>query len=149
MNGAPIHHAGLIAVRRRQAWRGVLITGQSGSGKSHLAMKALRAGWRLVADDRVLIWQDQGRVYGRAPQILGGLIEVRGLGVIAAPTPVLGYCQIALVAQMTPPGALERWPEPKTETLAGQTISALELDPFGDLSTQILEHALEHVCVGE
>src|SRR3954468_23707618 len=77
-----IVHAGLIARRSGGPWRGVLIEGPSGSGKSDLALRALEAGFRLVADDRVVLWASEGRLFGRAPETLFGLIEVRGLDVI-------------------------------------------------------------------
>ena len=48
-------------------WRGALIEGPSGAGKSDLALRALDAGFRLVADDRVVVWTSGGRLFGRAP----------------------------------------------------------------------------------
>ena len=60
-----IRHAGLIARRMGGVWRGVLIEGPSGAGKSDLALRALDQGFRLVADDRVVVWTDAGRLgYG-------------------------------------------------------------------------------------
>ena len=50
-----IVHAGLVALRHGGLWRGALITGPSGSGKSDLALRCLEHGFRLVADDRVLL----------------------------------------------------------------------------------------------
>ena len=49
-----IAHAGLLAQRIGGRWKGALIEGPSGAGKSDLALKALDAGFRLVADDRVM-----------------------------------------------------------------------------------------------
>src|SRR5581483_2217647 len=76
-----IHHAGLLAKWAEGHWNGVLIEGDSGSGKSDLALRALDEGWALVADDRTLLWACEGRLYGRAPDPIAGLIEARGLGV--------------------------------------------------------------------
>ena len=45
-------HAGLIALYDAGGWKGVLIEGASGSGKSDLALRCLGRGFRLVADDR-------------------------------------------------------------------------------------------------
>ena len=76
-----ILHAGLVARFDARRWRGVLIEGASGAGKSDLSLRLLERGWSLVADDRCLVWTCNGRVYGRAADALKGLIEARGLGV--------------------------------------------------------------------
>lgn len=102
-----IAHAGLVARRLGGRWRGALIEGPSGAGKSDLALRALGEGFRLVADDRVVLWISEGRLFGRAPDVLAGLIEVRGLDV--AREPALPFCEVVLVAG---PGAPERLPEP-------------------------------------
>ena len=87
-----IRHAGLVALRLGGSWQGVLIEGPSGSGKSDLALRAIEAGFRLVADDRVLVWTSEGRNYGRAPDALAGLLESRGAGVLpAAAIPLLRH----------------------------------------------------------
>lgn len=62
---------------------GVLITGESGIGKSETALELVQRGHRLVADDRVeLYMMDESRIIGEAPEILRHLIEIRGVGVI-------------------------------------------------------------------
>jgi HPr kinase/phosphorylase len=62
---------------------GVLITGESGSGKSELALELITRGHRLVADDApefTLIAPDV--IDGSCPEILQDLLEVRGLGIL-------------------------------------------------------------------
>ena len=62
---------------------GVMITGESGIGKSETALELIERGHRLVADDRVeLYMMDESRIIGEAPEILRHLIEIRGVGVI-------------------------------------------------------------------
>ncbi|PWG53406.1 HPr kinase/phosphorylase [Ligilactobacillus salivarius] len=62
---------------------GVLITGDSGVGKSETALELIKRGHRLIADDRVEVWQqDEQTVVGEAPQILRHLLEIRGIGII-------------------------------------------------------------------
>ena len=132
-----IRHAGLIARRVDGRWRGVLIEGASGSGKSDLALRALDQGFRLVADDRVLLWSRDGRLFGRAPDTLHGLIEVRGLDVLAVePVP---FCEIGLVAR---PGSPERIPDPATETILGVETPLLAVDPFESSAPAKLSRAL-------
>jgi serine kinase of HPr protein (carbohydrate metabolism regulator) len=118
-----IRHAGLLAARVGGHWRGVLVEGASGAGKSDLALRALAAGMmRLVADDRTLVWAVGGRLYGRAPEPLAGLLEVRGLDIVRETA--LPFCEIVLVAR---PGAPERLPEPQTETVLGVCVPLIEL----------------------
>ncbi|WP_373747866.1 HPr(Ser) kinase/phosphatase, partial [Weissella soli] len=62
---------------------GVLITGDSGVGKSETALELIQRGHRLIADDRVDIYQqDEERLVGEAPAILKNLMELRGVGII-------------------------------------------------------------------
>ncbi|MDR6627606.1 HPr kinase/phosphorylase [Caulobacter segnis] len=122
-------HAGLIARRQNGFWRGALIEGPSGVGKSDLALRALEHGFRLVADDRVIVFTAGGRLHGKAPEPLAGLIEVRGLGVIAAASP-LPVCEIVvLIRCVEAPEAVERLPEPRAETVAGISLPLFDLWP--------------------
>lgn len=62
---------------------GVLITGESGSGKSELALELITRGHRLVADDAPEFTQIAPDVLdGTCPDMLQDLLEVRGLGVL-------------------------------------------------------------------
>jgi serine kinase of HPr protein (carbohydrate metabolism regulator) len=123
-----IVHAGLIARRLDGRWRGALIEGPSGAGKSDLALRALDHGFRLVADDRVILWTCAGRLFGRAPAPLAGLMEVRGQGVVAEAA--LAFGEVALVVE---PGTPERLPEAKTVERLGLQLPSLTL-PYGEAS---------------
>ncbi|GIX35467.1 MAG: HPr kinase/phosphorylase [Lysobacteraceae bacterium] len=62
---------------------GVLLTGDSGVGKSELALELISRGHRLVADDAPEFTQIAPDVIdGTCPELLQDLLEVRGLGVI-------------------------------------------------------------------
>ena len=62
---------------------GVLITGESGSGKSELALELVTRGHRLVADDAPEFTQIAPDVLdGTCPEMLQDLLELRGLGVL-------------------------------------------------------------------
>ncbi|AEV94833.1 HPr(Ser) kinase/phosphatase [Pediococcus claussenii] len=62
---------------------GVLITGDSGIGKSETALDLIKRGHRLIADDRVDVYQqDEQTLVGEAPKILQHLLEIRGVGII-------------------------------------------------------------------
>jgi len=62
--------------------KGVLITGQSGIGKSELALDLIKRGHMLVADDRVDIINLHQELRAKAPDVLKGMLEIRGLGVV-------------------------------------------------------------------
>ena len=121
-----ILHAGLITRRtgRDGAWRGVLIQGPSGAGKSDLMLRALDAGYRLVADDRVLLWTSGGGLFGRAPDTLRDLIEVNGVDI--ARITALPLSPVALVVRC---GAPERMPDPSFVEHLGVRLPLVELDP--------------------
>ncbi|MBQ6654390.1 MAG: HPr(Ser) kinase/phosphatase [Erysipelotrichaceae bacterium] len=62
--------------------RGVLIRGDSGLGKSEIALELIKRGHILVADDRVDIYRVHNSITGEAPEILRNLLEIRGVGII-------------------------------------------------------------------
>ena len=62
---------------------GILITGDSGIGKSETAIELVKRGHRLVADDAVEITKiSSSELTGEAPDVLRHYIELRGIGVI-------------------------------------------------------------------
>jgi serine kinase of HPr protein (carbohydrate metabolism regulator) len=123
-----ILHAGLIALRQDGLWRGALIEGPSGVGKSDLALRALDAGFRLVADDRVMVFASGDRPYGKPPETLAGLLEVRGLGVIDAAT--LPFCEIVLrIRCVDDPAAVARMPDPHFAAVMGVSVPVFDLWP--------------------
>jgi HPr kinase/phosphorylase len=62
---------------------GVLITGESGVGKSELALELISRGSGLVADDVVELYHISPRTLeGRSPKLLIDFLEVRGLGML-------------------------------------------------------------------
>ena len=74
-------HASCIAIARQ----GVLILGDSGAGKSDLALRLIDDGARLVSDDRTELYVSRGLLHARAPKTIAGLLEVRGLGIVKLP----------------------------------------------------------------
>jgi len=78
---ASLVHGSCVALRAN----GVLLLGDSGNGKSDLALRLIHEGWRLVADDRTMLSLAKGAIAASAPATIQGLLEVRGLGIIALP----------------------------------------------------------------
>jgi HPr kinase/phosphorylase len=62
---------------------GVLLTGESGLGKSELGLELISRGHGLVADDAVDLFRvSQTAIDGRCPDLLLNLLEVRGIGLL-------------------------------------------------------------------
>ena len=61
---------------------GVMITGDSGVGKSEAAIELIMRGHRLVADDAVELRRISNQLIGTAPEVIRHYIELRGIGVI-------------------------------------------------------------------
>ncbi|HVV68778.1 MAG TPA: hypothetical protein VHE99_07090 [Gammaproteobacteria bacterium] len=61
---------------------GTLLTGESGVGKSELALALINRGHQLIADDAVEFFSDNDDwLTGRAPEALKNLLEIRGIGI--------------------------------------------------------------------
>ena len=61
---------------------GVMITGDSGIGKSEVAIELIMRGHRLVADDAVELRMVSNQLIGTAPEVIRHYIELRGIGVL-------------------------------------------------------------------
>lgn len=92
-------HASCVAI----AGKGVLLLGPSGAGKSDLALRLIDGGARLVADDRTQLTVKGDALWASAPAAIRGLIEIRGVGIVALP-PLAG-ARIHLVVRLGAEGA--------------------------------------------
>ena len=72
-------HASCVAA----GFGSVLIRGSAGSGKSALALSLMALGGRLVADDRTIVELSDGWPCAFAPGTIRGLVESRGVGLLA------------------------------------------------------------------
>lgn len=111
----------------------MLLLGPPGSGKSDLALRLLERGFDLVADDQVIV--EDGFV--RCPDVLAGLLEVRGLGVMRLP--FLASARLALVAELSPDST--RLPEPARHPALG--VPVIQIDPAGASAPARLSLALD------
>jgi HPr kinase/phosphorylase len=93
---------------------GVLITGESGLGKSELGLELISRGNGLVADDSVDLYRiNQGTIEGRCPDLLQNLLEVRGIGLldiraIFGETAVRRKMRLKLIVHLVRKETLER-----------------------------------------
>ena len=123
--------------------KAVLIRGASGSGKSRLAFALIEAGRtgalpfaRLIGDDRVHVEARHGRLLVRPAQELGGLIEIRGLGIRRLPFEPLAVA--GLVVDLGAPGARLPGPEEATVTVQGITLPRLAVAAADEALPSIL-----------
>ena len=120
----------------------LLLRGPSGAGKSALALRLIHeAGAELIADDQTLLHVDDvGRLIASAPDTIKGKIEARGVGILDAPT--VERAPVALVVDLVAPAAVERIPDPPTESLLGVEIPRATLDPNDPAAVSKLALAL-------
>lgn len=104
---------------------GLLLRGPSGCGKSTLARALLDGGKaRLVGDDRVLLSSAHGRVIARGHPAVAGLIELRGIGPLAAARTAEAAVLRLLVDLGRDDG---RCPEPQVERVLGVPLPRLSI----------------------
>lgn len=93
---------------------GVLLTGESGLGKSELGLELISRGHGLVADDAVDLFRvSQTSLEGRCPELLMNLLEVRGIGLldikaIFGETAVRRKMRLKLIVHLVRKETLER-----------------------------------------
>jgi HPr kinase/phosphorylase len=121
---SPTIHATAVALGGRAA----LILGDSGSGKSDLALRLIDAGWMLVADDRVVLSRRSESLVAAPPKNLAGLIEARGIGLCRVP--FLAEAEVALAVQLVGAEAVERVPEASFQTFMGISIPLINIVSF-------------------
>lgn len=115
---------------------GVLILGPPGSGKSELALQLIDQpgcgtggeplAARLVADDQVVVRRRQGRLIASPPAPLAGLMEVRGLGILAVDHEP--QAELRLIVRLTDAKDIDRLPEPGHSVLLGLELPEIALD---------------------
>ncbi len=141
-----IVHATSIARLIAREWRTALLLGPSGAGKSDLALRALGAGWRLVADDYTLVWPCAGRLWGRAPDSLPDFIEARGAGLL--PVERLVFAPVELAVHCGP-GPVERVPESGEHAVfEGVSVPVLHLNPLESSALAKLDRVLSTRALG-
>ena len=100
---------------------GVLITGNSGVGKSEAALELLKRGHRLVADDAVDIRRvSAGRLVGQAPEMVRNFMEIRGIGIINVAT-LFGIGSVMQSKSIDMVVHLEHWQQDKEYDRLGLT----------------------------
>ncbi len=144
-------HASCVAVGSH----GILMRGASGSGKSTLCLqlidgegyglgrKTLRA--RLVADDQVELFPRKGKLVARPPASLAGLIEIRGVGILA--TTYKKSVILKLVVDLLPPTQVERLPDQSDQQteIEGIKLPRIAIAAGNPAAAAIVRSALQYL----
>ncbi len=129
---------------------GVLITGESGLGKSELALELISRGHGLVADDAVELSRTAPNlIEGQCPPLLQNLLEVRGLGLldirtIFGETSVRRKMNLKLIVHLlrSTPDNFERLPiQQQTQNVLGVEIKQVMLQVAAGRNLAVLVEA--------
>ena len=100
---------------------GVLITGESGVGKSEAALELIKRGHQLVADDVVDVCKvNDDRLVGESPATIRHFMEIRGIGIIDIKT-MYGIGSVMMSKTVDLVIHLEHWKEKKSYDRLGLT----------------------------
>jgi serine kinase of HPr protein (carbohydrate metabolism regulator) len=146
----PVHlHASCV----RLGGVGVLLLGPPGSGKSDLVLRLLDQPGsgisgnlrpaELVADDRVVVRIEAGRIVAAPPPRLAGRLEIRGLGIVG-----LRHCgevALGLAVRLAPSAEVERLPDAAQSrfTILGLTLPMIGVDPASASAPARIRAALD------
>lgn len=126
--------------------RAVLIEGESGAGKSDLALRLIDRGATLISDDYTLLQRAGRDLIASPPDTIAGQIEVRGLGVL--PMQYVEKIAVALLVRLT--DAPERLPlEEEVRRIAGVDIREVAIDARTASAAIKVELALRHLTGGK
>ncbi|OOG54835.1 MULTISPECIES: HPr(Ser) kinase/phosphatase [Comamonadaceae] len=131
---------------------GVMITGESGLGKSELGLELISRGNGLVADDAVELDRiNQTTIEGRCPELLQNLLEVRGIGLldiraIFGETAVRRKMRLKLIVHLVRSETLERdyerMPfEPLTQDVLGVPVRKVVIQVVAGRNIAVLVEA--------
>lgn len=131
---------------------GVMITGESGLGKSELGLELISRGNGLVADDAVDLFRiNQNTIEGKCPELLQNLLEVRGIGLldiraIFGETAVRRKMRLRLIVHLVRKETLERdyerMPsEPLTQDVLGVPVRKVVIQVVAGRNIAVLVEA--------
>ena len=107
--------------------RGASIIGESGSGKSSLAIKLIALGADLVSDDQTLLELADDKIFLSKPRRVPCAIEARGIGLIAIPSIKKSelFCFVKLIDK-----PIERLPPLNDQICFGKSIRLIHFNPI-------------------
>ena len=116
--------------------KGILIIGNSGAGKSDLALRLImNKNAILVADDRTDVENVDGIIKVSCPKNIQGKLEVRGIGIVEFP--FLSSAELKLVVQLVSDNEeIERLPLPEYKEILGVKIPLIKIHPFSSSAAE-------------
>ncbi|MBR1948310.1 MAG: HPr kinase/phosphatase C-terminal domain-containing protein [Alphaproteobacteria bacterium] len=108
--------------------KGILLLGDSGAGKSDLALRLITLfSASLVSDDRTDVVRISDKIKAKAPDVLKGLLEVRGVGIVNFE--YMEETTVDVVIKLEPEKQ-ERLPEKQYYELEGIKLPLFKINPF-------------------
>ena len=122
-NNSKIIHASSVDINGK----GVVILGNSGAGKSSLAIKLISMGAKLISDDQTHFKFKENKIIISKPETTPNFIEARGIGLIKVPFVVSSklFCFVKITNL-----ELNRLPNAKNKYCFGKKIKLMEFNPF-------------------
>ncbi len=108
--------------------KGILIMGESGTGKSDLALRLMDEGAILISDDYVDVTPNDGKAIANTPPTIEGLIEVRGIGLVKSDYE--NQCELGLVLELCNRDEIDRLPEAAYFDVEDVKIPLYKFDAF-------------------
>lgn len=106
---------------------GILLTGDSGVGKSETAIELMKRGHRLIADDAVEIRKVSSKsLVGSSPENIRHFIELRGIGIINARR-IFGMGSVKVTEKIDMVITLENWDKSKIYDRMGMDNEYVEI----------------------
>lgn len=128
-------HATTVAINGRA----VLLAGVSGIGKSDLALRLIDRGATLVSDDYTRVERIDGQLIATAPETIAGLMEVRGIGLVA-----MAHVDAPVALLIDLSDRVDRLPaDPLTRAVAGIDVPVVTLAPLEASAPIKVELALD------
>ena len=114
--------------------KGLLILGQSGSGKSQLALALITHGAKLISDDQVILVNTESEIILSAPKSISGKIEARFVGILKMPVLIAPLYLVIDLDQKE----LDRLPKKKFITYFNKKIPALNANGIKKLEYSLM-----------
>ena len=103
---------------------GIMIVGDSGCGKSDLALRLIDSGATLISDDVTICKKRINGIFLYSPKETKGLLEVREIGIITVP--FIENVKLSLLVELIDKEG-ERMPEKEKKILLGVTIHKIQI----------------------